>query len=141
MLMSFRVLAVLVLGCCLVSTVAALSGGCGYYSPPAGGWGAPSTDKYWGMSAEDIKNYDAAHPKSSSSSGTWVIPAIILPSYNGDKFASLSGYTSRFGDTQPRPGTSSSILNPDTITKPDLSGSSSTAINTKTDFGLQKVWL
>jgi hypothetical protein len=138
--MSLRLLAVIVLGCCLVSSVSALTGGCGYYSPPAGGWGAPTTDKYWGMSAEDIKSYDATHPKSSSS-GTWVIPAVILPSYNGGKFASLSGYTSKFGDTQPRLNTSSSILNPDIIQKPDFSGSSSTSISTKTVFGTQKVWL
>lgn len=140
--MSLKVLAVIILlGCCLVSTVSAITGGCGYYNPPAGGWGAASTDKYWGMSADEIKNYDATHPKSSGSSGTWVIPAVVLPSYNGGKFASLDSYKSKFGDTQPQPGVSSGILKPDTITKPDFSGNSGTAIPTKTDFGIQKVWL
>ncbi len=133
MLMSFRVLAVLVLGCCLISIVAAdCGGGCSYCSvAPPGGWGAPAKDKYWGMSAEDIGNYLAAHPKSETTtkSKAWIIPAVVLPSSNAGKFASLSEYKSKIGDSQSISSVYSGTLIPDIMTKPDFSGSTTPVIS------------
>jgi hypothetical protein len=118
--MSLRVLAVIIFGCCLVSTVSAFCGGCAYCSAePAGGWGAPAKGEYWGMSFEDIKNSPDTSD-TTSESDYWNPPTVILPSSNAGKFASLNEYRSKFGDSQSLPGKNSNIQNPDFSTKPGI---------------------
>jgi hypothetical protein len=133
--MSLKVMVVILIGCCLVSAVSALSGGCGYSNPPAGGWGAASTDKYWGMSAEEIKSYFASHQDgSTSTSSGWVIPAVILPTPQADKFASLSGSKGTIGDAPTLPHTYSGALVPEKITKPGFGVSTKPDISLKPDI-------
>jgi len=121
-------LAVVVLGCCLVSSVSAITGcgGCSWCdATPAGGWGAPSGGSYWGMSVDDILNDISSSDSGDTTGETEYI--IIGGSHaagnfnwgvsNVGKFASLG----KLGDSQSIPSEYSSILKPDSIAKPDIS--------------------
>jgi hypothetical protein len=123
--MSLRVLAVIVLGCCLVSAVSAFSGGCNACSAaPAGGWGSSAKPEFWGMSAADIMNYAASHANDTSSESASVkAPPLVLPTSNADKFSSLSAAMSRIGESPTIPSPYSGALIPDIMIKPDFSGS------------------
>lgn len=121
--MSFRILAaVLFLGCCLVSSVAAFDGGCGCSLHPAGGWGAPSTGAFWGMSLEDIKNAPATSD-TTIETGPWRPPELVLPTSNSGKFASLNDYISKSGGSGVA-STYSNIGASDYMSKPTVDGSS-----------------
>jgi hypothetical protein len=112
--MSIRatLLAVIVLGCCLISIVSAAGwGGCSPQGPPH-----YSYDPYWGMSADEILNARSSADVSGES--VIYVPEIVIPSYSSGKFASLPEFKSKLGDSQ-----SISILKPDSsnfYVKPDF---------------------
>jgi hypothetical protein len=125
--MSIRatLLAVIVLGCCLVSIVSAGCDACS--AAPPGGWGPPdhSKDPYWGMSLDEIMNAARSSvDKSNTTSGSdyWPPPPITIPLSNSGKFASLFDCKSKFGDSQSIFSKNASILKPDisAIVIPDL---------------------
>jgi hypothetical protein len=124
--MSLRVLAVILLGCCLVSAVSALSGPCPAFGPIHRG-SLDVKSEYWGMSASDIIAYAAAHPDGMSSESAYVkAPSLIMPTSKAGTFASLSGIGSTIGDSPTIPRTFSGALLPDIMTKPDFGGSAKT---------------
>ena len=127
--MSIRatLLAVIVVGCCLVSTVSAVNGCDACSATPQGGWGAPdhSKDSYWGMSVDDIMKARSSQDNSDTTSGSdyWRPPPIIIPSSNAGKFASLFEYKSKVGDSQSIFNKNAGVLKPDisVIVKPNFS--------------------
>jgi hypothetical protein len=121
--MSLRVLAVIVLGCCLVATVSALSGPCPAFGPIHRGSLGVNSD-YWGMSAADIVSYATTHASGTSTESAYVkAPPLVLPTSGADKFSSLSGIGATIGDSPTIPSTFSGALLPDILPKPSFSGS------------------
>lgn len=97
-----RFLAVIVLGCCLVSIVSAGCESCDFPSSYAPKAGPPDYSKlpFWGMSADDIQSaieYYKSNTDTKVPTSEWP-PKIIMPTIGTDKFGSLSGYSSKFGD-------------------------------------------
>jgi hypothetical protein len=148
MCMSLRILAVMVLGCFLVSAVSAVDG-CSYCNAaPPGGWGAPSTDKYWGMSADEIRAAGGSTDTSESGeSDSWRPPAVVLPSFSGDKFASLNDLISKYGKSTSLPGTYSGTFS-DRMTKPSYHDTAETGTSAliktdmtpKSDLGVKSIF-
>jgi hypothetical protein len=147
--MSLRVLVVLVLiGCCLVSIVSAVEG-CSYCNAaPPGGWGAPSADKYWGMSADEIRAAKGStNTSDSGNSGSWQPPAVVLPSFNNDKFASLNDLINKFGKFTPTPSTYSGNFS-DRMAKPSYNDTAKagmsalmiTDVTPKSDLSVQSIF-
>lgn len=148
MTMSFKVFAAIVLGCFLVSAVSAVDG-CSYCNAaPPGGWGAPAQDKYWGMSVDEIRaSGGSADTPESGESGSWQPPAVVLPSFSGDKFASLNDLMSRFGASSPVPGKYSGTSS-DTMTKPSFNDTAKPGVSalikpdmsSKSDLGVKSIF-
>jgi|APFre7841882724_1041349.scaffolds.fasta_scaffold133485_1 hypothetical protein len=122
MSMKVILLAALILGCCLVSTVSAGCGGCGGSCGFGISMSKPDFSKlpYWGMSADDISKaiVDASSSADDSATTREWPPRLVLPTPNANKFGSLIEFNNKFGDS--KSGSLSGSLVPVSETKQSL---------------------
>jgi len=128
--MSLRLtlLAVFVLGCCLVTVTSAGCEGCSGSFRFGSSSSIPDYSKlpYWGMSADDISNavHDARSSADESTTTMEWPPKLVLPTPAGNKFGALMDYSSGSADVPSKFSQFSGTTKPGFSTPSGVSGKS-----------------